>query len=48
MSYLEVFTNILTDTETPINIQNLFLEKIQRLFLCFFQKITFKVFSGTD
>lgn len=36
MSYLKVFTNILTDTETHINIQKLFLEKIQRLFLFFF------------
>lgn len=36
MSYLKVFTNTLTDTETHINIQNLFIEKGQRFFLIFF------------
>ena len=39
---------MLTDTETHINIKNLFIEKMQGLFLGFFFKDTFKVFPSTE
>lgn len=48
MSQLQLFTNTLTDTETHTNIQNVCLQKIQRLFLgffLFFYEDIFKVLS---